>query len=115
MMRTTAFVTSGPIPSPGIRVMVCCLGIVGLSFCAMEVDPAPLLAFLWPAWCGLPMCGFPMRRLPVCRIRGPALRGLVLGDEQSLQLFLEFAHVGEVTVDAGDADGGPGGGGSESA
>src|ERR1700679_3055009 len=99
MMRTTAFVTSGPMPSPGIRVMVCCLGIVGLSSCDMDVATAPLLAFLRPAGGGLPMS-----RLPVWRIRGPALRRLVTADEQSPELFLEFAHVGEVAVDAGEAD-----------
>src|SRR5580693_3656118 len=42
--------------------------------------------------------------LPARRLHGPPLGRLVFCNQQALQLFLEFAHVGEVAVDAGKAD-----------
>src|SRR5690242_8376787 len=73
-MRTTASVTSGPIPSPGISVIVC------VFFTALLVGGGAALGVLFP---GL-LFGVPAQEL--------------------LQLFLELADILKVPVNAGKAN-----------
>src|SRR5208337_158683 len=79
-MRTVAWITSGPIPSPGMRVTLCainaCVGAAALGCPASEVRT---LSILRP--------GFALRF------------GGVLGLEQVLQFGHEFLHVFEVEID----------------
>src|SRR6476660_9366636 len=78
-MRTAALVTSGPIPSPGIRVTLCAInGVLKLLL---------------------------ISRSSLFRA-GSCFDGLCFvffAVEQRLQLRMEFAHILEISVDGGEA------------
>src|SRR5580692_9713146 len=75
-IRTTASVTSGPMPSPGISVIVC---VFFTSF-LIESDSRAMSALLLFAWF------------------------LTVVAQQLLQLFLELAHVLKVPINARKAN-----------
>src|SRR5579862_4279948 len=101
-MRTTACVTSGPMPSPGMRVTRCVLGSVIFSFpvSRLFVKSSELFAaqqvriderdrqtqFLFP--------------IPYSRLLMPL--------KQPFEFFLEFAHIFEVAINGSEADVGDG-------